>query len=84
MQTAYDFQLIANAAKEALRNEFPNSVVTTQEGWHGRVHIKIVSEAFNDTNEETKQKMVWSALRKQLNADDQGISFVLAYGMDEI
>lgn len=70
---------------EWLRQEFgPNTTIRTDEGWHGRVHVKIVSSAFDGRIEDEKQAMVWEVLRRELGTESQAVSLVLAYGMDEI
>jgi hypothetical protein len=58
--------------------------IRTDEGWHGRIHTKIVSSAFDGRTEDEKQAMVWEALREELGPDGTGVSLVLACGMDEI
>ena len=84
MQTKYDFNQISADAKSAIATAFKGSAVSVEEGWHGRVHMKVVSEAFNGQTEKQKQKAVWDVLRKKLKAEATGISLVLVYGLDEI
>lgn len=81
----YDYALLGEQVRTALQEAFgPNAAVETAEGWHGRVHAKIVSPAFNGLDEERKQTLVWDVLREHLGADAQAVSLVLIYGMDEI
>lgn len=76
---------LSERVRDALRREFgPDVTIRTDEGWHGRIHAKIVSSAFDGRTEDEKQQMVWVALRRELGPESAGISLVLAYGMDEI
>jgi stress-induced morphogen len=84
MSDTYDFVGLSLNAKQALSSEFPGSAVSVDEGWHGRVHMKIVSDIFNGKSEAVKQEIVWNVLREKLGADAQGVSLVLAYGFDEL
>jgi stress-induced morphogen len=68
----------------ALTQGFPGSAIKTEEGWQGRVHVRIVSERFDGKSEAEKQGMVWEVLRAVLGADAQAVSLVLPYGMDEL
>jgi hypothetical protein len=58
MQTTFDFEKISQDAIRALKDEFPDSVASVEEGWHGRVHVKIVSSVFDGKSETTKQDIV--------------------------
>lgn len=80
----YDYQAIAAKAVEALRGAFPNSVIETEESYRGRVHLRIVSPAFNAKSEQEKQALVWDVLRAELEDDAQAVTLALAYGMDEL
>jgi stress-induced morphogen len=74
----------AERIKESLRLEFPHDTIATDEGYNGRVHLKIVSEAFNGRSEREKQQMIWDILRRRLGSDAQAVSLALAYGTDEL
>ncbi len=85
MATAVKFAEISKRVDGLFRKEFgPNVSIHTDEGWRGRIHVKIVSSAFDGRTEHEKQEMVWEVLRRELAADAQAVSLVLAYGMDEI
>ena len=85
MAIAFDFSEVSQHVKAVLRHEFgPDVSIRTDEGWQGRVHVKIVSSAFGSRNEDEKQTMVWEVLRRELKAESQAVSLVLAYGTDEI
>ncbi len=85
MVIAFNYTEISQRVEDILRREFgPNVTIRTDEGWHGRVHVKIVSSAFDERTEAEKQEMIWEVLRRELGAESQAISLVLAYGTDEI
>jgi stress-induced morphogen len=80
----YNYQQIAEAATAALREVFPDSLIQTDEGFEDRVHIKIISPAFNGLRERDKQAKVWDVLEARLGRDTEAISLVVPYGMDEL
>jgi stress-induced morphogen len=82
--TAFDYAALSDAAKEALGAAYPRSAIETEQGYQGRVHIRIVSSEFNGKREADKQAMVWDVLKQALGERAQGVSLVLAYGMDEL
>lgn len=80
-----DFTALKERSVAVLREEFgENTSIRVDEGWRGRLHIRIVSDAFDSRNEEDKQQMVWDALRARLGAEAQNISLVLVFGTDQI
>jgi len=80
----YDYDTIAAEAKAALEGAFPESVVKTDRGYLGRVHVRIVSPAFDGKSETEKQALVWDVLNAELEEDVRAITLALAYGMDEL
>ena len=84
MQASYNFEVIRDKAIGALRNAFQNSSISVDEGWHGRVHIKIVSPEFDGLTEPQRQDAVWSVLKEGLGEEATGIALVLPFGMDEL
>lgn len=85
MTIVFDYLEEAQRVEKALREAFgPNAAIRTEEGWHGRVHVKIVSSEFDGKSEAAKQDIVWAALKEKLQEDAQAVSLVLAYGLDEI
>ena len=80
----YDYDAVSKAARDALAEAFPNSAIQTEEGFEGRVHLKIVSSAFNGQSEAAKQAMVWQTLQRALKDDADGVTFILPYGLDEL
>ena len=85
MSMVFDFAQEAQKVQNTLQDAFgPNAAIRVEEGWHGRVHVKIVSSAFDGKSEEAKQTMVWDELKSRLGPDAQSVSLVLAYGLDEI
>ena len=83
-EIAFDYRAESGRIKEALRQVFPHDTIATDEGYNGRVHLKIVSEAFNGRSEREKQQMIWDILRSRLGADAQAVSLAMAYGTDEL
>ena len=80
-----DFTDLKKRSVAVLREEFgENTSIRVDEEWRGRLHIRIVSDTFDNRNEEDKQQMVWDALRGRLGADAQNISLVLVFGTDQI
>ncbi len=85
MTPTYDFTALKERVTSVLREEFgENTSIRVEEGWHGRLHIRIVSDSFDGRSEELKQDMIWDALRTRLGEDAQGVSLVLAFGTDQI
>lgn len=80
----YDYDTIAEKGRSALKRAFPESVIETEEGYLGRVHVRIVSPAFNGRSEREKQHMVWEVLEAEMGDEARAITLVLAYGMDEL
>ena len=80
----FDYQTESERVKQALRAVFPNDTVATDEGYNGRVHVKVVSERFNGRSEREKQDLIWEALRDKLGVEAQAVSLALAYGTDEL
>ena len=81
----FDYEKTAKAATAALRGEFADSVIHTEKGFEGRVHMKIISPAFDRLTERKKQAKVWDVLKARLGPDDVvAISMVVVYGMDEL
>lgn len=81
---AFDYTSMAKKAEKAVRDEFPDAYVGTEEGYLGRVHLKVVSEHFRGMTEEQKQKEIWDILRDKLGPDSQCVSLALVYGPDEL
>ena len=81
---AFNYMVEAKRVEEALRVDFPFDTIDTNEGYLGRVHVKVVSKRFNGKNEAEKQQILWEILRRRLNEDAQAVSLALAYGTDEL
>ena len=80
----FDYQTESQRVKEALRAVFPQDTIATDEGYNGRVHVKVVSERFNHRSEREKQAMIFDILHDKLGADAQAVSLAMAYGTDEL
>jgi stress-induced morphogen len=79
-----DYDTLARRVEEALRAQFPTDTIDLEEGYLGRVHIRIVSKQFNGKRERDKQAIVWAILKEALGEDAQFVSLVLPYGTDEL
>lgn len=79
----FKYAEVSGLVTNTLAAQFPNSAVETEEGLHGRVHVKIVSGVFNGKSEAEKQGMVWRVLDSELGPQAQAVSLVLPYGLDE-
>jgi len=65
MSVVFDFAQEAQRVQNTLQDAFgPNAAIRVDEGWHGRVHVKIVSNAFDGKSEDAKQTMVWGRTEK--------------------
>ncbi len=82
--SSFRYDLESQRVKEALRLVFPYDTIATDEGYNGRVYVKVVSERFNGRSEREKQDLIWSALHDRLGAESEAVSLVLAYGTDEL
>lgn len=83
--TIFDYDTASRKVEAALRAAFPtNTVIKTAEGWHGRVHVKIISDVFDGKTEHEKQDYVWDILNTELGPDAQAVTLVLAYGSNEL
>ncbi len=83
-EVVFDYQTESRRVKEALRTAFPHDTIATDEGYNGRVHVKVVSERFNRRSEREKQDLIHEILRDTLGADAQVVSLAMAYGTDEL
>jgi len=81
---AVDFQALAARVEKALRAEFPTDTIDLEEGYLGRVHVRIISKRFNGMRERDRQAILWDILRLSLGEDAQFVSLVLPYGTDEL
>jgi len=84
LEAVYDYQNEASRVTDALRENFPHDTIAAEEGYAGRVHLKVVSERFNGKSERYKQQYIWDLLRNRLGEDAQAVSLALAYGTDEL
>lgn len=85
MQVAFDYAAESRRVQQALRAAFgENTIIATDEGYHGRVHVKLVSPAFDGLSASQKQDKVWDILRERLGPDVQAVSLVEVYGLDQV
>ena len=80
----FDYQVESQRVKEVMQTIFPQDTIATDEGYNGRVHLKVVSERFNGRSERAKQNMLWDILRDHLGAEAKAVSLAMAYGTDEL
>ena len=82
----YDYAESASQVKSALRKAFgENATLVTNEGYNGRIHLKVVSERFNGMNGSERQQYVWDAIQDELDTKmREAISLVLCYSTDEL
>lgn len=83
-EVVYDFATEARRVTDTLRADFPHDTIAVEEGYAGRVHLKVVSARFNGKSEREKQQYIWDLLRSGLGADAHAVSLALAYGTDEL
>ena len=83
--TVYDFQQESPKVEQALRRAFPtNSVIEVEEGYQGRIRAKVISGQLNGMREQEKQNYLWDILRQELGTASDSVSYVLAYGTDDL
>lgn len=80
----FNYQTESERVKSALRLIFPHDTISMDEGYNGRVHVKVVSERFNGRSEQEKQNLIWEMLSDSLGSDAQAVSLAMAYGTDEL
>ena len=82
----FDYAKLSARIVATLRRVFgDNTTIVTEEGYRGRVHLKIVSEKFNGKGERGKQNYLWDIIRAELDPEaEQAISVALCYGTDEL
>ena len=81
----FDYAAIAPKVKSAVRKAFPEDTIIIQEGYLGRVHLKVVSERFNGMSERGKQEYIWDILRAELEPEAQeAVSLAVAYSADAL
>lgn len=83
-EVMFNYAVEAQRVQHALREVFPTDTIATDQGYNGRVHLKVVSAMFNGKSEEQKQDMIHQILRDKLGLDAQVVSLALAYGTDEL
>jgi hypothetical protein len=85
MAAVSNYQEVSQRVTDALRDTFgPNVAVHTEEGEHGGIFVKIVSDKFDGLSERVKQEKIWQVLREKLGFDIDSVALVLAVGMDQL
>ena len=82
----FEYTDISNRVRQTLREAFgDNTVIVTEEGYRGRIHVKIVSERFNGMGERQKQNYIWDIINAELDKEaQQAVSVVMCYSTDEL
>jgi stress-induced morphogen len=84
-ETTFDYPTESERVKQALKSYFrDDAYIVTDEGYNGRVHVRIVSKQFDGKREEEKQALIWEILREKLGPEAASVSLVIPYGMDEL
>ena len=66
-QVAVNYDQTAPEVERALRDEFNgNTVITLDEGYLGRVNVRIISPTFDGMSEPEKQDVVWRVLKEAM------------------
>lgn len=82
---SFDYSIEAKRITDALRKHFPYDTIATDEGYKGRVQVKVVSALFSGKTEAQKQEIIWGILKDELNPEDiQAVSLAIVYGTDEL
>ena len=85
MPAVSNYREVSRRVTDALRDAFdPNVAVHTDEGEHGGIFVKIVSDQFDGLGERVKQEKIWQVLREKLGFDSDSVALVLAFGMDQL
>lgn len=81
----FEYQALAPMVKKALVDAFPNGTfVDVSEGYRGRVDVVVVSEGFSGRSEREKQELVWDVIRRELDAEAQGVGLVVTYETEDL
>ncbi|MHB1455837.1 MAG: BolA family protein [Armatimonadota bacterium] len=81
---AFDYISMSEIVRKAVRDALPDAFVGTDEGYLGRIHLKVVSEHFRGMTEEQKQQEIWDILKDKLGSESQSVSLAMVYGPDEL
>jgi hypothetical protein len=66
------------------RAAFPSGYVDVSEGYHGRLHVLVVSRDLDGLTEREKQARLWDVARRGLPDDTTSISLLIGYSPDEL
>lgn len=83
-EIAFDYNDLKPKVEAALREGFPSAGIFLSKGYNGRVHVKIVSDLFNNMSSAERQTYVYDLLNAKLSGEAQGVSLVSAYSADEL
>ena len=81
----FNYAQVSADVRRVLQMAFGSNVaIRTEEGEHGTVFVRIVSDHFDGLSERAKQDKIWKVLRRELKADAQAVALVMAFGTDQI
>lgn len=67
-ETKYNYSEIASLIKSAMRKAFgENATIVTNEGYSGRIYLKVVSERLNGMRENEKHQYLEDAMQDELD-----------------
>jgi len=69
---------------DIFRAAFPQGYVDVSEGYHGRLHVLVVSRDFDGLTEREKQDCLWDVARRELAEETPEISLMIGYSPEEL
>ena len=83
-ELAYDYNIVEPKIRNVLYSALGQHLaIGTEEVDDGKVFVKVIAESFNGMKAKDRQARVWHAL-ESLGSDAHAVSFVLAFGTDEV
>lgn len=80
-----DFDAIAPRIEKKLRALFgENTVIDLSPGFEGRVRVKVISPRLNGMPKGEQGNVIWEAINDELGSFQGNVSYVVAYGTDEL
>jgi hypothetical protein len=73
-----------NKVTGVFRAAFPDGYVDVSEGYHGRLHVLVVSRDFDGLTEREKQARLWEVARQGLAEETPEISLLIGYSPEEL
>jgi hypothetical protein len=77
-EAKFSYRALSKRVRVALGEALPGALVETDEGYRGRVHAVVVWPGFQGRSDQSRQALVWDALKSKLDeADLLGVSLVM-------